>query len=216
MEACLGRWLRPLPVRHPEELVRFVQKIPQLGTRSDFPYVYYRALTERSTTLTAVFGEVERLAAMNEPAPAERPAVTRGLVAIAVAPGVDVTGKLRRVAGVRRRVGGRSELAREDLGQPIGVRVEQVLLRVHEARALHHDLAHEGGDARLGHDVETIHRGILKTIQKNLAVNGTMSEDHKIRFASKVMNNRTNDPQKSQGKKRKEEDDVKTSSATEQ
>ena len=65
-------WLRPLPVSHPEELVRMVQKVPQLGTRSYFPYVYYRALAERSTTLARVFGEAELLVAMNEPAPAEQ------------------------------------------------------------------------------------------------------------------------------------------------
>jgi hypothetical protein len=49
------------------------------------------------------------------------------------------------------------------------------------------------------HSIETVHRGILKTIQKNLAVNGMMSDDHKIRFASKVMNTRTFDPQKAEG-----------------
>ena len=29
-------WLRPLPVRHPEQLVRVVQRTPQLGSRSYF------------------------------------------------------------------------------------------------------------------------------------------------------------------------------------
>ena len=65
-------WLRPLPVRHPEELVRLVQKIPQLGTRSYFIYPYYRALVAHSTTLSAVFGENELLVAMNDPAPSEQ------------------------------------------------------------------------------------------------------------------------------------------------
>jgi predicted permease len=65
-------WLRPLPVRHPEELVRMVQKTPQLGTRSYFIYPYYRALAEHSTTLAGVFGEYEMLVAMNEPLPAEQ------------------------------------------------------------------------------------------------------------------------------------------------
>jgi hypothetical protein len=37
-------WMRPLPVRHPEQLVRMVQHVPRLGTRSYFPYPYYRAL----------------------------------------------------------------------------------------------------------------------------------------------------------------------------
>ncbi len=65
-------WLRPLPVRHPEELVRLVQKIPQLGTRSYFIYAYYRALAGHSTTLAGVFGEYEMLVAMNEPLPSEQ------------------------------------------------------------------------------------------------------------------------------------------------
>jgi len=65
-------WLRRLPVRHPEELVRLVQKTPQLGTRSYFVYPYYRALAGHSTTLSAVFGEYEMLVAMNEPAPSEQ------------------------------------------------------------------------------------------------------------------------------------------------
>jgi predicted permease len=65
-------WLRPLPVHHPEELVRLVQKTPQLGTRSYFIYPYYRALAEHSTTLSAVFGEYEMLVAMNDPAPSEQ------------------------------------------------------------------------------------------------------------------------------------------------
>jgi len=65
-------WMRSLPVSHPEELVRLVQKIPQLGTRSYFFYNYYRALAERSTTLSGVFGEYEMLVAMNEPLPPEQ------------------------------------------------------------------------------------------------------------------------------------------------
>src|SRR5580704_14792548 len=49
--------LRPLPVRHPEQLVRMVQHLPRIGTRSDFPVKYYEALRDHSTTLAAVFGE---------------------------------------------------------------------------------------------------------------------------------------------------------------
>jgi len=64
--------LRPLPVRHPEELVRMVQKVPRLGTRSDFPFEFYQALRDHSTTLSAVFGDLDWLAVMNEPAPAEQ------------------------------------------------------------------------------------------------------------------------------------------------
>jgi predicted permease len=64
--------LRPLPVRHPEELVRMVQKSPQLGTRSSFEYPLYEALRDHSTTLSAVFGEEELWVALNEPRPAEQ------------------------------------------------------------------------------------------------------------------------------------------------
>jgi predicted permease len=65
-------WLRSLPVRHPEELVRLVQKTPQLGTRSNFPYPFYRALLEHSTTLAGVFAESELLVAMNAPLPSQQ------------------------------------------------------------------------------------------------------------------------------------------------
>jgi predicted permease len=65
-------WLRPLPVRHPEQLVRMVQDLPRLGKRSYFSYLYYRTLKERSTTLSAAFGEMEWNVAMNQPAPAEQ------------------------------------------------------------------------------------------------------------------------------------------------
>jgi len=64
--------LRPLPVKHPDELVRMVQKTPQLGPRSSFEYAFYEALRDHSTTLAAVFGEEERRVAMNEPQPAEQ------------------------------------------------------------------------------------------------------------------------------------------------
>ncbi|MEO7144772.1 MAG: ABC transporter permease [Bryobacteraceae bacterium] len=64
--------LRPLPVKHPQELVRMVQKTPQLGTRSSFVYAFYEALRDHSTTLAAVFGEEEWRVAMNEPRPAEQ------------------------------------------------------------------------------------------------------------------------------------------------
>jgi predicted permease len=63
---------RRLPVRHPEELVRMVQRIPRIGTSSNFHYSFYQALRERSTTLAAVFGEAPIDVAMNQPAPAEQ------------------------------------------------------------------------------------------------------------------------------------------------
>ena len=68
--------LRSLPVRNPGELVRMVQKTPQLGTRSSFAYPFYEALRDHSTTLSAVFGEQEWRVAMNEPQPAEQLQVT--------------------------------------------------------------------------------------------------------------------------------------------
>jgi predicted permease len=64
-------FLRPLPVRHPEELVRMVQKTPQLGTRSSFSYLFYQDLRDHASSLAAVFGEEEWDSAMTEPAPAE-------------------------------------------------------------------------------------------------------------------------------------------------
>src|SRR6267378_3350409 len=63
---------RPLPVRHPEELVRVVQRIPRIGTSSSFHYSFYQALREHSTTLAAVFGEAPIDVAMNRPLPAEQ------------------------------------------------------------------------------------------------------------------------------------------------
>ncbi len=64
--------LRPLPVRHPEQLVRLVQRVPRMGTVSGIPLPVYEALRDRSTTFSAVFGEREEDLAMTEPAPAER------------------------------------------------------------------------------------------------------------------------------------------------
>lgn len=66
--------LRPLPLRHPEQLVRMVERLPKpLGIRSDFPYAYYEALREHSTSFDAVFGETEGYGRfrMSEPEPAE-------------------------------------------------------------------------------------------------------------------------------------------------
>ncbi|MBV9269399.1 MAG: ABC transporter permease, partial [Acidobacteriaceae bacterium] len=66
--------LRPLPVPHPEQLVRMVQRFPKpLGVRSEFPYAYYKALRERSKTLRPVFAETEwhEHFRMTEPEPSE-------------------------------------------------------------------------------------------------------------------------------------------------
>jgi predicted permease len=64
--------LKPLPVRHPEELVRMVKATPQLGARTDFVPEVYDALREHSVTLAAVFGDLDWLAVMNDPTPAEQ------------------------------------------------------------------------------------------------------------------------------------------------
>lgn len=37
------------------------------------------------------------------------------------------------------------------------------------------------------HKPEIVKRGILKTAQKNMSIGGTMDQDFKVRFASKVM-----------------------------
>jgi hypothetical protein len=37
------------------------------------------------------------------------------------------------------------------------------------------------------HDADIVRQAILKTATKNLTMGGTMSADHKVRFASKVM-----------------------------
>jgi predicted permease len=63
---------RPLPVHHPNELVRIVQRIPRIGTSSSFHDSFYQALREHSTSLSAVFGEAPIDVAMNQPTPAEQ------------------------------------------------------------------------------------------------------------------------------------------------
>jgi len=65
-------WLRTLPVRHPEELVRMVQYWTGIGTVSDFVYDFYAALRDHSSTLSGVFAEDEEpFVPMTEPEPAE-------------------------------------------------------------------------------------------------------------------------------------------------
>ena len=65
-------FLRPLPVRHPEELVRMVQRTPKLGTYSNFPYACYQALHDHATTLATVFGESKYYHfRLTDPAPTE-------------------------------------------------------------------------------------------------------------------------------------------------
>jgi predicted permease len=66
-------FLRRLPVRHPEELVRMVQHIPKIGTYSDFPYPYYEALHDHAATLATTFGEAWKYMhfALTDPEPPE-------------------------------------------------------------------------------------------------------------------------------------------------
>jgi predicted permease len=66
--------LRQLPVRQPEELVRMVQPMPRSASLSNFPYSYYAALRDHSTTLAAAFGEAGKFQrfAMTDPEPAEQ------------------------------------------------------------------------------------------------------------------------------------------------
>jgi predicted permease len=66
--------LRNLPVVHPEQLVRMVQHLPKLGTRSDFPYAYYETLKERSKTFSDVFAATDAellLFPLSDPLPVE-------------------------------------------------------------------------------------------------------------------------------------------------
>ncbi len=64
--------LRPLPVSHPEQLVRLVQRVPRAGTVSQIQVGAYEDLRTRSTTLSALFGEEALDVAMSEPEPAEQ------------------------------------------------------------------------------------------------------------------------------------------------
>jgi predicted permease len=63
--------LRPLPVKHPEQLVHIVRDIPRIGHQSSFAYSFYRDLLEHSNTLSIAFGEEEEQVSMEKPAPAE-------------------------------------------------------------------------------------------------------------------------------------------------
>lgn len=66
-------FLRPLPVGHPEQLVRIVRPGPRVGMYSSFPYAYYQSLHDHAKTLAAVFGETGDLHfRLTEPLPAEQ------------------------------------------------------------------------------------------------------------------------------------------------
>lgn len=66
--------LRELPVSHPEQLVRLVQHLPNLGDRSAFPYVYYEALKQHATSFSSVFAEsdIGFLFPFTDPKPVEQ------------------------------------------------------------------------------------------------------------------------------------------------
>ncbi len=67
--------LRPLPVSHPEQLVRMVQNIPKIGISAEFlPYDYYLALRDHSKSFESVFAETPAnyRFPMTSPEPAEQ------------------------------------------------------------------------------------------------------------------------------------------------
>ena len=65
-------WLRTLPVKHPAELVRTVQKSSPIGTTSYFVSDFYAGLRDHAATLSAVLGEEEEpFIQMSAPAPAD-------------------------------------------------------------------------------------------------------------------------------------------------
>jgi predicted permease len=65
--------LRPLPVRHPEQLVRMVQYLPKMGTQSDFLYAVYQTWHDHASTLASTFGQTGKYLHfhMSDPEPAE-------------------------------------------------------------------------------------------------------------------------------------------------
>lgn len=64
--------LQPLPVRQPQDLVRFVRTRPVIGTRSDFDYAFLRAARERLRTVHDVFAWAPFDVAMTSGGPPER------------------------------------------------------------------------------------------------------------------------------------------------
>ena len=58
--------LRPLPVKNPDELVRLVEVIQNLGPRSYYNYSAVEALERRSTTLTQIIGYVDANTAVRD------------------------------------------------------------------------------------------------------------------------------------------------------
>src|SRR5579863_9872869 len=58
--------LRPLPVKKPEELVRLVQMVQNLGPRSYYTYDALEALQRKSTSLTDIIGYADANTAVRD------------------------------------------------------------------------------------------------------------------------------------------------------
>ncbi len=59
-------FLRPLPVSHPEELVRFVQTIPGSTGSDQYDYPFYLMLRERSELFVGVLAQLEMNLALRD------------------------------------------------------------------------------------------------------------------------------------------------------
>src|SRR5437879_598138 len=64
--------LRPLPVSHPEELVRPVHFQPGLGPRSSFFYSFYTAIKDRAEMFSGILGQAEMNLAIGDSTTSER------------------------------------------------------------------------------------------------------------------------------------------------
>lgn len=58
--------LRPLPVRNPEQLVRLVQVVQNLGPTSYYSYDVFEALQRKSTSLTELIGYADANTAVRD------------------------------------------------------------------------------------------------------------------------------------------------------
>jgi predicted permease len=63
--------LKPLPARHPEQLVHVVLDIPRVGHRSTFSYGFYQDVLHHAATVSVAFGEEQLQVGMERPAPSE-------------------------------------------------------------------------------------------------------------------------------------------------
>jgi predicted permease len=69
--------LRPLYADRPEQLVRFVQRLPRVGSISSFPEAFLNAVENRTSTLAVTFGQTGEFThlVMTSPSPTEEIAV---------------------------------------------------------------------------------------------------------------------------------------------